>query len=67
MDRPANPTTRRLLAVATMEELLRLREVAWQAGLLNLSRAAAVELRERTASDLETRLRPYRATLRRIP
>ena len=65
MDRPPNPQIASLLAEASMRDLLSLREVAFQTGLWDLSRAAAIELRRRTTVDIDARLRHYKATLPR--
>ena len=66
MDRPPNRQIARLLADATMRDLLALREVAFQTGLWDLSRATAIELRRRTTVDIDARLRHYKATRPRI-
>lgn len=67
MDRPpTNHDVRVMFAAINITDVLKLREVAAQAGLARLVHAADNELRRRSEPEIEDRLKPYRATLRRI-
>lgn len=66
MDRPTNHDVRVMLAAINITDVLKLREVAVQAGLTRLVKAADNELRRRSTPEIESRVRPYRTTLHRI-
>jgi hypothetical protein len=65
MDRHSDIRT--MLAAISIDDVIKLRELAIQTGLVRLQQDADNELRRRSVPEIESRMRPYRATLRRVP